>query len=95
MAITVRKVRKEMKCSGVTEMLYYTELFHDTTRKSENHELIRVVSRFPATFHLFSNSVRILYSRIYIIQYPVFKLLKTYRMKKAQERMEGTRGGGG
>ena len=61
-------------------MLYYTELFHDTTRKSENHELIRVVSRFPALysiFHFFSNSVRILYARIYIIQYPVFKLLQT------------------
>ena len=27
-----------MKCSGKTEILY--ELVHDTTRKSENHELI-------------------------------------------------------
>ena len=31
-------LRNEMKCSGKTEILY--ELVHDTTRKSENHELI-------------------------------------------------------
>ena len=31
-------VRTENKCSGETEMLH--ELVHDTTRKSESHELI-------------------------------------------------------
>ena len=40
--IVARSVRKEMKCSGETEILH--ELVHDTTRKSESHELIRVVS---------------------------------------------------
>ena len=35
-------VWKEMKCSGETEILH--QLVHDTTRKSESHELIRVVS---------------------------------------------------
>ena len=33
--------RTENKYSGETEMLH--ELVHDTTRKSESHELIRVV----------------------------------------------------
>ena len=36
-------VRKEMKCSGNIGILH--ELVRDTTRKSEKHELIRVVSR--------------------------------------------------
>ena len=56
LACTVYTVRKEMKCSVETEILY--ELVHETTLKSENHELICVISRFPRyTFHFFSNSV--------------------------------------
>ena len=41
-ALSQRTVRKEMKCSGETEILH--ELVHDNTRKSEIHELIHVVS---------------------------------------------------
>ena len=36
-------VRKEMNGSGATEIEILHELVHETTRKSENHELIRVV----------------------------------------------------
>ena len=36
-------VRKEMKCSGETEIVH--KLLHDTSRKSESHEVIHVVSR--------------------------------------------------
>ena len=35
-------VRNEMQCGGETEIIH--ELVHDTARKYENHELIRVVS---------------------------------------------------
>ena len=35
-------VRKEIECNGETEILH--ELFHDTMRISESHELICVVS---------------------------------------------------
>ena len=35
--------KKKMKCSGNSEILH--EIVHDTTRKSEKHELICVVSR--------------------------------------------------
>ena len=35
-------VRKKIKCSGDSEILH--ELVRDTTRKSEKHKLIRVVS---------------------------------------------------
>ena len=56
-------LEKEMKCSGDSEIL--RELVHDTTRKSEKHELIRVISwtnpcsqylGFPATLYFLSNS---------------------------------------
>ena len=38
----VYTVRKEIKCSGETEILH--ELVHDTTRKPDTHEQIRLVS---------------------------------------------------
>ena len=39
---TSRTIRKEFKCSGETEVL--SKLVHDTMRKSNGHEIIRVVS---------------------------------------------------
>ena len=61
-----------MNGSGATEIEILHELVHETTRKSENHELIRVVytiqyhelihevPRFPAAFNLFPNSVTVM-----------------------------------
>ena len=56
---SVCTVRQEMKCSGDSEILQ--EIVCDTTRKSEKHELIRVVLqatvfrvhilKFPATLN--------------------------------------------
>ena len=57
-------VKKKLKCSGDSEILHEF-VVSDTTRKSEKHELIRVVSRsrsstyigIPATLHLIFYSV--------------------------------------
>ena len=38
-------LKKEMKCNGDFEIL--REIFRDTARKSEKHELFRVVSPNP------------------------------------------------
>ena len=64
-------VRKEMKCSGDSEILH--ELVRDNTQKSEKlklirevqyHELIRaVLPRIPASLHFLFNSVSIILRR--------------------------------
>ena len=53
--ILIYTVKKEIKCTGVSEIL------HENQKSMKYfvwyHELLRVVSRNPATFNFFSNSV--------------------------------------